>query len=62
MTINNKFNIGDIVYLVTDPLQQKRIITGIVVRKTTIMYHMALGNDESGHYDFEISTTKDFSI
>jgi hypothetical protein len=62
MTINNKHNIGDIVYLITDEQQRQRIVTGIVIRPTAVMYHLACGDDESGHYDIEISTTKNILI
>ena len=33
MEINNKFNIGDIVFLITDTEQKNRIITGLIIRE-----------------------------
>lgn len=55
MVIENKFDIGDIVYLVTDPDQIRRIITGITIRPTGILYEVSLGATDSDHYDFELS-------
>lgn len=53
-----EFNIRDTVYLVTDPDQFPRIITGYIVREAGIIYFVAKGMEESTHYGFEISHDK----
>lgn len=57
--MNNKFNIGDIVYLIHDTEQLPRMVTGINVRSNGLIYLLNLGITESFHYDFEISTQED---
>lgn len=59
MLIDNKFNIGDIVYLKTDSEQQTRIIFCIEVYKNEIVYKLCAGTVVSTHYEFEISAEKD---
>jgi hypothetical protein len=59
MTINNKFNIGEIVYLKTDPDQHPRMVVGMSVRPNVLIYILAFGSNESYHYELEISNTKD---
>ena len=58
MIIDNKFDIADIAYLITDVDQAERIVTGFRVHKHDILYELCCGDDESIHYDFEISTEK----
>lgn len=58
MVINNKHEIGDIVYLITDADQLKRIVFSIVVYKTDIIYKVTAGTIISEHYEFEISDEK----
>lgn len=53
--IENKYQIGDFVYLVTDPDQEKRMVTGITVRVSGILYLISLGERETSHYEFELS-------
>ncbi len=53
------FEIGDIVYLKTDPDQKKRIIIGVLIRQNSIEYDLSMGNIASWHYDFEISKNID---
>lgn len=55
MEIKNKFNIGDIVYLVTDGDQKQRMITGINVRDAGIIYAISSGTEETNHFECEIS-------
>ena len=55
ITVDIQFNIGDLVYLVTDPYQYPRIITGIFLRKTLVSYELSLGENLSAHFDFELS-------
>jgi hypothetical protein len=59
MTINTKFNIGDTVYLKTDPEQLERIVYAIDIRQTGLLYSLCCGTNTSNHYDFEITTDKD---
>lgn len=55
MVIENKFNIGDIVYLKTDKDQSPRMVFALVVRQGGILYEVAAGVNTSSHYDFELS-------
>lgn len=60
MTINNKYNIGQIVYLLTDREQCERIITCIqIVSMNNISYQLSCGIAASWHYDYEIISNKD---
>ena len=59
MLIENKFNIGDEVYLRTDVEQHCRLVTGLTIRATSISYDLSCGAFESTHYDFEITVEKD---
>ena len=54
------YSIGDFVYLKTDPDQNKRLITGILIRdKQVVTYGLTCGsNEETWHYSFEISIDK----
>lgn len=59
--MKKKFKIGDIVYLVTDPEQYQRMVTGIIERQTHFEYLLSCGADEeTPHLDIEISTDKDY--
>jgi len=55
LPIEISYNIGEKVYLVTDTEQHIRLVTGIVIRRTSIMYEVSKGENCSTHYDFEIS-------
>jgi hypothetical protein len=59
MLIDNKFNIGDEVYLKTDADQNCRLVTGLNIRSSIISYDLNCGVTESTHYDFEITVEKD---
>lgn len=59
MVINNKYNIGDIVYLRTDIDALERIVTSIVVSEgNSIKYELSLAEGVSLHYENEITTEK----
>ena len=60
MKIDNKFNLEDIVFLITDTEQNARIVTAIQVSKNSLIYRLACGVNESWHYDYEIATDKNF--
>lgn len=59
ITIDNKFKIGEIVYLKTDKEQLPRIIYGFIVTKSECLYKVCCGTATSEHYDYEISIEKD---
>jgi hypothetical protein len=56
--INNKYAIGDIVYLVTDMEQIPRMVYCFLVYENSIVYRLCAGTTTSEHYDFEISPDK----
>ncbi len=60
MMIDNKFDFGEIVYLVTDKDQTPRIVYMMKVFKNEILYELACGTTVSSHYEFEIS--KDVNV
>lgn len=60
MVIDNKFEIGEIVYLITDEDQKKRVITALnIYPDNVILYELSCGSSASKHYAFEISENKD---
>lgn len=63
MVIENKFNIGDNVYLKTDTEQLQRIVTAFkVCGINSLSYELSCGPNASWHYEFEISETEDIGI
>ena len=54
-----EYEIGDSVYLRTDPSQHERLVVGILITPDGIRYTLALETLESSHYGFEISKEKD---
>lgn len=62
MIIDNKFNLEEVVFLITDTDQYARIITGLQVSKNGLLYRLACGTSESWHYEYEIATDKNFLI
>lgn len=60
IVIDNKFNIGDLVYLKTDMEQLPRMIFAIMVYKDGIVYKTCQGTVTSEHYDFEISYERSY--
>jgi len=61
MRIDNKFEIGQIVYLKTDTEQRERLVTAIIIRGYGALYSLSYETEESTHYDFEISSEKDIT-
>lgn len=59
--INNVYNIEDIIYLKTDTDQLQRIVFAFIVTKDSVLYRCSCGTQISDHYDFEISTEKDYA-
>jgi hypothetical protein len=62
IVIDNKWDIGDTVYLKTDKEQLPRIIFRFIVYRNEILYELATGTINSSHYDFEISSDKNILI
>lgn len=59
MVIKNAYEIGQIVFLVTDNDQRRRVVTQIKVTATGIMYNLSCGTYNSDHYDCEITPKED---
>lgn len=62
MHINNQFEIGQFVYLVTDPEQLKRQVIYLHVFRDEISYEVGCGTEHSEHHAFELSLEKDMSL
>ena len=62
MRIDNKFEIEDVVFLITDDDQHQRIVTGIQISKNGLLYRLAKCTTDSWHYDYEIATDKNYNI
>lgn len=62
MKINTNYDIGQIVFLATDENQKARIITGIIVRPSGIIYYLTCGSEETTHYEIEFELEKNYSI
>ena len=61
MTIIPKFKIGEIVYSITDPEQNARMITGYTIRKNGLISYLVTFIDcERQFEDFELSSEKIF--
>jgi len=61
-TIKLDFEIGDIVFLITDEDQVKRMVTGIFLTQNEVIYYLSKGTDETKHYGFEMSYHKNYSL
>jgi hypothetical protein len=55
MNITTKYDIGSLVYLVTDSEQLDRMITGIKINPSGLVYTLAEGTNETFHYEIELS-------
>lgn len=62
MLIDNKFELGQIVYLHTCKDQHPRLVTRINVSTMGIIYELSCGTETSTHYDYEISEKKNILI
>jgi len=58
LQINIAHNIGDPVYLITDPDQHMRIVTAIVLRQGGMLYEVSYGMSANTHSACELSETK----
>lgn len=62
MVLDNKFNLGDMVYLKTDSNQMKRMITQIIVcLDGGILYLLCCGESNYTAYEKEITKQKDYA-
>jgi hypothetical protein len=61
MTYKLEYQIGDIVYLITDDEQLPRMVTGAVIRPNgSIVYYLSIGaTTETLHYSIEIASDRD---
>ena len=55
-----KYKIGDIVYHITDPNQNARVVIGYNIRSNNIMYTLSLNGNYDNSYEFEISYNKKY--
>lgn len=63
MTIKNKFDIGQEVYVITDREQSKGFVTSIIVRPNNLLlYQVSSGKEDSDHYDFELTDSKEIQL
>lgn len=62
MLIDEKFEMGELVYLKTDPDQLPRLVTGYTIRPNSIIYYISSGEMETSHYDIEITVEQSFMI
>lgn len=58
--LDNQYDIGDIVYLVTDEHQLARVVTAICIRGNLITYELSCGSwTPTWHLELELSPSKD---
>ena len=63
MIIDNKFQFGDTVYVVTDPDQKPyKVVQLRIDPGNSILYMISNVNGECPYYDFELSHEKDVLI
>lgn len=63
MVVESKFEIGQIVYLVTEPTDYEYMVTGLLVRNTHTEYMLRCGSmGETSHEEIEISSEKPIKI
>lgn len=63
MVIDNKYSIGEVVYLLTDDEQLMRVVTAISIRSGGYMaYELTQGTRESWHTEIEITKQKTLVI
>lgn len=60
MMIENKYNIGEKVFLVTDSDQLERLVTAIQISPNNLLYRLINNITETWHFEFEISKEKNF--
>ncbi len=58
INIDNKYHIGDTVYLITDRECSPRLVFGIMIYQHEILYKLTCGTQNSEHYEFEMTDEK----
>lgn len=59
MVIDNKHSLGEVVFLLTDDEQLRRVVTAISVRSGSyITYWLSQGINETSHVETEITKEK----
>lgn len=59
MRIDPEYKIGDVVYLLTDPEQNARMVIGYIIRQDySLVYILGCGVLETDHHSIEMSDTK----
>jgi hypothetical protein len=59
MLIESKYNIGQIIFLKTDPEQKERMLTQISITSEGMRYCLSCGTSDSWHYEIEILAERD---
>jgi hypothetical protein len=60
MEIKTKYDLKQLVYLVHDPEQRKRMITGIkIITAKQHIYCLVCGAEESEHFEYELALEPD---
>lgn len=59
MIFESEYELGQLVYLITDDEQKERMITGVKFNLNGIIYTLQKGTEESFHFEKEISAEKD---
>lgn len=62
MKIDNRFNLGQSVYLIHDPEQLPRMITEITVSPNGILYEVSSGTVQYVAYGIELSLERNLSL
>jgi len=62
MLIENKYNLKEKVFLITDSDQLERFVTAIQVSPDNLSYRLTQSITETWHYDFEISRERDLAL
>lgn len=62
MVIENKYNIGEKVFLVTDGNQLERLVTAIQISPNNLLYRLINNTTETWHFEFEISKERSFVL
>jgi hypothetical protein len=60
LTVENDFNIEEIVYLKHDDEQKPRMVNAIIINKHHIQYELISGVQVSIHNSYELSKNKNF--
>jgi molybdopterin/thiamine biosynthesis adenylyltransferase len=62
VTLFLAFQYGDLVYLITDAEQERRMITGYTVRGASITYELSCGTETTWHRAEEITYDKSIAL